>query len=181
MSVNTTEIKPEHVSIFGIQIAGNVNVLMDTIFITVVAVISMNAKLVLTHVPLIIAKIKFYIKMVKNLAAMHKDHGHNRKNGVSITKITAEIPRPETGNFKHGTKMARHKVLVVTTTGTLPLNTTITLMTGAQATNNGNSQKIIRMVNGSNMIGQTFMFNMMALSKVKLKSQTVKAIAGRPN
>ena len=154
--------------------------LKNTAMTPVHALISMNAKLVLIHVQSIIAKIKSHIKIMKNLSAMHKDHGHNSKNGVSITKIIAEIPRLETGNSKHGTKMATHKVPAVTTTETLPSNTTSTHMTGAQVTNNGNSQKIIRMVIGSSMIGQMFKFNMMAHSKVKHKSQTVKATVGRP-
>ena len=184
-SVNMAEIKPEPVSISGIQMTGNVNVLRDMYLKNKAkaqgnATISMNAKLVLIHVQSIIAKIKSHIKIMKNLSAMHKDHGHNSKNGVSITKIIAEIPRPETGNSKHGTKMATHKVPAVTITETLPSNTTNTHITTPQVTSNGNSQKIIRMVTGSNMIGQMFKFNMMAHSKVKHKSLTVKATAGRP-
>ena len=126
-------------------------------------------------------KIKSQIKMVaKNSSAMHRDHGHNRKNGVSIIKIIPDIHRPETGNSKRGTKMDIHKVPAVTTMETLQSNTTTTHMITTLVTNNGNSAKIIAMVNGSNMIGQMFNINKVAHSKVKLKSRTVKVKTGLP-
>ena len=184
-SVNMAEIKPEHVSISGIQMTGSANVLKDMHLSICTdlnhATISTNVKLVIIHVPLIIAKIKSHIKMVaKNSFAMHRDHGHNRKNGVSIIKIIPEIHRPETGNSKHGIKMDIHKVPAVTTMETLQSNTANTHIITTQVNNNGNSAKIIPMVIGSNMIGQMFNINRVAHSKVKLKSRTVKAKAGRP-
>ena len=138
----------------------------------------MSVRRVLTHVLLKTAKTKFHIRTVKSSCAGLKVRGSLNKNGVSTIKIIKAILKLETGNFKHGIKMVKHKVPEVTTMVISLFNMVNTHMTGALVPNNGTSPKTIKMVIGSNTIGQEFTCNMMDHSKVKLIFQTVKVKAG---
>ena len=151
---------------------------MDIFSVTIHVSMTMSVRLVLTHVLLKTVKIKSHIKTVKSLCAGLRVLGSRNKNGVSTIKIIKAIPKLEIGNFKPGIKMVKHKVPEVITTVISLFNIINTHMTGALVPNNGILPKTIKMVIGSNTIGQEFTCNMMGHSKVKLIFQTVKVKAG---